>query len=214
MAKIAYFFGWMFMIILAVLHFMEPEIDPSWNFISEYQTGKYGWLMSIAFFSLAISSISLSLVLWHQVKSVVGKIGLLGLLASAAGMIIAGVFMTDPLNTAPDLVTQSGELHQLGATLDQIPFAIILISIALIRNNPFWREKKFLLISLTALVWIGLFTFIISLALQFPADRVFGPHVVVGWQNRIMIATQAIWLIVVARQVIRQNAILNMTAAN
>ena len=42
MAKIAYFFGWMFMIILTVLHFIEPEIDPSWNFISEYQTGKYG----------------------------------------------------------------------------------------------------------------------------------------------------------------------------
>lgn len=207
MAKLAYVFGWMFILILAALHFIKPEIDPSWNFISEYQVGKFGWLMSVAFFSLALSCIFLTIGLWQQAKSILGKIGLLGLLAAASGMIIAGVFRTDPLNTSIDLITRSGELHQLGATLDQIPFAIILISLSLIRNNPFWRNKKGLLIGLIALVWIGLFAFIISLALQFPADRVFGPNVIVGWQNRLMILTQAIWLIVIARQRMKQNPV-------
>lgn len=200
MAKLSYCFGWAFIIILGALHFIKPETDPSWNFISEYQIGDYGWLMSLTFFSLALSCIFLSIALWRQARSVIGKIGLLGLLASASGMLIAGIFKTDPLNTTPDLVTRSGELHQLGATLDQIPFAIILISISLIRKNIFWHERKMLLIGLIILVWIGLFTFIVSLAIQFPADRVFGPNVIVGWQNRVMIVTQAVWLIAIAWQ--------------
>jgi len=204
MAKLSYGFGSAFIVILVALHFIKPEIDPSWNFISEYQTGNHGWIMSLAFFSLAMSCIFLSIALWRQARSIIGKIGLLGLMAAATGMIIAGVCKTDPLNTAPNLVTRSGELHQLGATLDQIPFAIILVSISLLRNNPFWKERKVLLIALIVMVWIGLFTFIASLAMQFPADRVFGPAVAVGWQNRLMIVTQAIWLIVIADQEMRK----------
>lgn len=199
MNKIAYVSGWLFIVILIALHFIKSDIEPSWNFISEYQIGQFGWLMSLAFFALAISCIALSFALWKQTRWL-GKIGLLGLIASASGMIIAGICKTDPLGTPLDQVTKSGELHQLGASLDQIPFAIILITISLIRNNDFWKGRKRLMFGLIMLVWVGLLSFIISLAVQFPADRVFGPNVVVGWQNRLMIVTQAVWLIIVARQ--------------
>jgi hypothetical protein len=40
--------------------------------------------------------------------------------------------------------------------------------------------------------------------MQFPADGKFGPNVLVGWQNRIMIVTQAIWLAIIERQVKKQ----------
>ena len=42
-------------VLLAALHFIKPELDPSWHFISEYAIGDYGWMMVVAFLSLALS---------------------------------------------------------------------------------------------------------------------------------------------------------------
>jgi Protein of unknown function (DUF998) len=55
-----------FLIILFLLHFLEPEFDPSWRLISEYELGNYGWLMRVAFFSMAVGSISLFITLRSQ----------------------------------------------------------------------------------------------------------------------------------------------------
>src|SRR3954451_18032916 len=82
-----------FITILTLLHFVKPEIQPSWNFISEYEVGRYGWLMQIAFFCLASSCIFLVLTLWTQINTA-GKIGLIMLIISATGMIIAAIFKT------------------------------------------------------------------------------------------------------------------------
>ena len=195
-----------FLTLLAALHFIEPEIDPSWNFISEYQVGKFGWLMSLAFLSLALSCVFLVIALWSQQKNVVGKIGLLLLLVSAVGMIIAAVFPTDPINTSPESITAHGKLHQLGAMLDSIPFASVLISIGLIRRNESWKHSKTILLWSTILVWAGLFVFIGSMIALFPADGKFGPAVLLGWQNRIMIVTQCLWLAIVAWQSMKINS--------
>ena len=188
-----------FMIMLASLHVIKPELDPSWNFISEYEVGRIGWLMQLAFLSLALSCIFLVAGMW-QLLNIVGKIGLVMLLISAAGMIIAAIFKTDALNTEVALQTQSGKLHQLGAMLDQIPFAAILISISLFKKKE-WNINRPLLIIALVLVWFGFVYFVGSIKSQFPADGKFGPNVIVGWQNRIMIITQAAWLAVIAKQV-------------
>lgn len=192
-----------FLVILAALHFIKPELDPSWHFISEYQIGNFGWMMSLAFLSLAFSCISLSIALWTQLQNIVGRIGLLLLVVSAIGMIIAAIFITDPLTAGKE--SDHGKLHQLGAMLDSIPFASILISIGLIRKNPLWREAKNTFLWSTLLVWIGLIVFIVSMAVLFPEDGKFGPNVLLGWQNRFMITVQSIWLIVVSRQIIKIN---------
>jgi hypothetical protein len=34
-----------FVVLLAALHFIKPELDPSWHFISEYAIGDYGWII-------------------------------------------------------------------------------------------------------------------------------------------------------------------------
>jgi hypothetical protein len=194
--------GITFIIILAMLHVIKPNIEPSWNFISEYQVGQFGWLMSLAFISLGSSCVFLSIALWKKVN-LVGKIGIVMLLLSAAGMFIAAIFKTDPLNTSPELVTRSGMLHQMGAMLDQIPFAALLITIALFRKKE-WQVKRWVLIVSLIFVWFGMIYFIASIRANFPADGKFGPHVLVGWQNRIMIVTQALWLVVMANEVNRQ----------
>ena len=201
-----------FIIILTALHFIKPEIAPSWNFISEYEVGRFGWLMQTAFFSLALSCLLLVLALWKQLN-VVGKIGLIMLMIASAGMILAAIFKTDALNTPANLVTKSGKLHQTGAMLDQIPFAAILITIAFFRKKD-WHVNRLLLVIALVLVWFGFIYFIGSVKAQFPADGKFGPDVTVGWQNRLMIITQAVWLAIIAQQYrLRKQQVTNKSIA-
>ena len=47
-----------FLAILSVLHVLEPEFNPP-HLISEYQLGRFGWLMSLAFFCLGAASLAL-----------------------------------------------------------------------------------------------------------------------------------------------------------
>lgn len=197
-ARISFWSAGVFLFTLFSLHFIKSETDPSWNFISEYQVGSMGWLMSAAFFMLSTSCLFLIVALWKYLKFIGGIIGLFLLLMSAIGMMIAAFNPTDPINTPLDKVTFQGELHQMGAMLDQIPFAAILISIVLIRKHAFWKTNKNTLIAVTLLVCAGLILFIVSLSIYMPADRIFGPHVPVGWQNRFMIVTQGVWIMVVA----------------
>jgi hypothetical protein len=50
----------MFLMILVVLHVVRPDLDPSWRFISEYELGPHGWLMDVAFISLAVGTASIA----------------------------------------------------------------------------------------------------------------------------------------------------------
>jgi hypothetical protein len=206
LSRISFWAAGSFLVILTGLHFIKPEIDPSWNFISEYQTGRLGWLMSVTFFALSMSCLFLIASLWKYLRSAVGIIGLFLLFLSATGMLIAAFNPPDPINTRPEQVTAQGDLHQTGAMLDQIPFAAILISIALIRNHSYWKENKKILIGSTLLVWMGLIVFIVSMAMYMPTDRIFGPHTPFGWPNRLMISVQAIWLMIVARLAYKNSA--------
>ncbi|HET9486738.1 MAG TPA: DUF998 domain-containing protein [Chryseosolibacter sp.] len=213
-ARLAFWTAAMFLIILVSLHFIKPGIDPSWNFISEYQVGAFGWLMSVAFFMLAMSCVFLVVALWKYLRSVVGMIGMLMLLLTAGGMLTAAFNPADPINTRPELVTPEGELHQLGAMLDQVPFAAILLTIVLIRKYAYWKSHRKTLIGATFLVCAGLIVFIASMTIYMPADGVFGPHTPFGWPNRLMISVQAVWLMVMARIAIRDNAIKEENAVS
>jgi Protein of unknown function (DUF998) len=155
--------------------------------------------------------LSLSIALWLQVKNIAGRIGLFLLWVTATGMVIAAVFISDPsINTTGEaLPSAHGKLHQLGALLDSIPFASVLISIGLLRKNKLWKQAKKKLLWSTFFVWVGLIVFFVSMAVFFPANGRFGPDVLMGWPNRIMIIAQCIWLMVVARQAIKINTVFS-----
>jgi len=117
-----------FVVLLATLHFIKPELDPSWHFISEYAIGNHGWIMVLAFLSLALSYVTLFLAIRSQIRTIVGRIGLALLLVSALGLTIAAIFTTDPITASKDAVTTEGSLHNLGGTLGiAMPFAAALI---------------------------------------------------------------------------------------
>src|SRR5579863_3952744 len=81
-----------FLVILVVLHVVRPDLDPSWRFISEYELGPHGWLMHVAFVSLAVGTASVAIAVVSQARSIAGYLGVTQLLISAAGMTLAGVF--------------------------------------------------------------------------------------------------------------------------
>ena len=68
-----------FLAILSVLHVLEPEFNPP-HLISEYQLGRFGWLMSLAFFCLGAASFVLFAVARQAVRTRPGLFGTWGLL--------------------------------------------------------------------------------------------------------------------------------------
>jgi Protein of unknown function (DUF998) len=61
---------------LGALHVLRIDLDPSWRFISEYEIGDYGWVMRLAFFTLAVSCASLCVAVVSQVRTITGYLGL------------------------------------------------------------------------------------------------------------------------------------------
>ena len=188
----------LFVVLLAALHILKPELDPSWRFISEYEIGDHGWIMRLAFVALAISCAALGVAVLSQIRTLPGYLGLVLLAPSAIGMVLAGIFVTDPVTVTGDARTASGRLHELGAMLDLVPFAGILINWSLARN-PAWTSARRALFWTAGIPLIGTAVFVSSLAVMLPAHGgQLGPDVLIGWPNRIMILAQCAWLLPVA----------------
>lgn len=188
-----------FLVLLAGLHFIKPTLDPSWHFISEYAIGKNGWIMNLAFLLWAAAYIALFITIRSQVpRGIIGAIGLILLLVSATGLIIAGIFNMDPL-LGTDTPTTAGKLHNLGGSLGMaMPFAAIFISWALSRNKDWSPAKRSILWSAGFAVFGFLLAFLSLGAMLAKSGGEFGPGVLVGWPNRFEVLTYCTWLIIVA----------------
>ncbi len=189
----------LFVVLLGLLHLLEPEFDPKWRLISEYELGNYGWLMRIAFFSLAIGCINLFIAIRSQIRGIGGTIGIVLLLIIAAGLTIGGIFTTDPITTSPDAHTFNGSLHGLGGGLSFpfIPFAALLITLNLIKHNQLQETARLTLLWSTGLVWFCFLSFIVIAIIQY--QPVASPELRWGWSNRGVMVTYCIWLTATAR---------------
>ncbi len=188
-----------FFILLITLHFLEPEFDPSWHWISEYELGRYGWMMSLAFFLWGGGALALLVTIWHSLPTTGGHIGRWWLLLIAIALLGAGVFITDPItDTTP---SPAGVLHSLCGMFTILTFPIMatLLARSLVRN-PEWGSVKPLLSWITLLTWVGELAFwgsiIASSAIHHATGM--GPQILAGWSNRFMVATYGIWLMAVA----------------
>jgi hypothetical protein len=188
----------LFILLLATLLVIQPEIDPAWRFVSEHAIGRHGWLMSIAFLSMAASGVATALTLWSQVR-VGGRIGIGFLMIGALGLTLAGIFTTDPITTPLDAQSTSSQLHGLGAVLgDGVAIGATIITLSLIRNKA-WRAARAWLIGILAIVWIVYAWLIMSM----PADGNFGPGVAIGWPSRMLMVSYCLWFIVTAWQALQ-----------
>jgi len=189
-----------FLVLLAVLHVVKPEFEPSWRFVSEYAIGRHGWIMVLAFMSLAVSCTALVPAIRSQIETTGGRIGLILLLVVAVSLIVAGIFVADPITAGQDQLTTHGNLHGLAASvgIPGLPIAALLISRSLSRN-PAWSAAR-LIVRLTAhLTWISVLLMSVSMfVLLNKSQGKFGPDVLIGWPNRLVVLSYCAWLMVVS----------------
>jgi len=178
----------LFVLCLAALHVLRPDLDPSWHFISDYEVGEWGWVMRVAFLSLAAGCFGALVALLPHARGIVGRLGLLLLLVSGSGIALADFFAPSTTNT----------LHETGAMLDQLPLAALLISFSLWRTMG-WQSARWTLAWSLLVLWAGMAVFIGAMVVMEPSkDKPPSPDVLVGWPSRIFIVTHAAWLVPVA----------------
>lgn len=187
-----------FILALAALHVLKSDLDPSWHFISEYAIGSHGWLMTLAFLSLAVAVVCLVVGLRGEGSGFWFGVGLALLLVSGVGLLLGGLFVTDPINTPAGEVTTSGMLHNIGGSLGiALPAGIGILTWRL-RSNPSWEDYRRLIGWLGVLaVGAGLLALVAVSALFAGNDGQFGPETPVGWFNRLEVIMAAAWIFAV-----------------
>jgi hypothetical protein len=173
--------------------------------ISEYEIGRYGWVMQLAFLCLGLSCVSLVVAVRSQVGTIGGWVGLALLLISAIGTTIAAFYITDPMITPKAEMTSHGNMHGLGFMLGApgLALASVLISLSL-RHNQAWISGRRLLILVAQLPWISLIATLATMLILLPRNGgKFGPSVVVGLPNRLFVIACCGWLMIVAWRTIR-----------
>ena len=195
-----------YQILLIVLIFLRPDLDPSWHTISEWAIGRYGWMMSGAFIISAVSYGALFVMLRSQLRGTMGRIGLGILLICAIGAFGVGIFTTDPMPLRFPLST-IGMLHVIFGTsqLTLLPFAALLINVSLARKNSTWTKARQVLLWTAGLPLLGFGAFVLYSAIfVFPlGPEAYGPGVNIGWPPRFAFFTYMLWVVTLAWQAIR-----------
>jgi hypothetical protein len=189
-----------FLAILFLLHFLKPELDPSWRMISEYEIGRYGWMMRLAFFCWGGSTLALVIGLWPSLGTVGGRIGGWWLLLIVVAFFGAGIFVTQPI--MEEASTTAHALHSLSGAIVILtfPIAASLVGRSLSRNEE-WGGSTRRILWMTLLVWFGVIAYFSSIIISnaiTPGAGNGGPEVFQGWPNRFLVVVYILWLITVA----------------
>jgi hypothetical membrane protein len=168
-----------YVIVLTVLHILEPEFDPRFRFMSEYALGDYGWLMTTTFFVLGSAPFVTAMgprYVYESSRST--RIGL-GLLVVAAMFIwLAGIFR----DSIPHLLVSV-------VAFPSMVMAVLLLSWTF-RRATGWQT----IYRVTLLIALGM------LALFFSMVADVGMP---GLQQRAFIFLFLLWLCIVVRRLVR-----------
>jgi len=182
----------LFLTLLIVLHFIEPEYEPSKHLISEYELGHFGWLMSMAFFFLGVGVFTMVLCTWPFIKTKGSITGRWIFLIITVALFGAAIFYPYSIpNMASTIHTFCGVI-----VIFTFPIAATLSYKGLI-NNQTWAEYRKSVSVATWLVWVGFIVFFGSLIIFHPETSENKAGLVVGWQNRFMMFTYSYWILVV-----------------
>jgi Protein of unknown function (DUF998) len=184
-----------FLSLLTVLHVLEPEFNAG-HLISEYQLGRHGWMMSLAFCSLGIGAMLLAQVIRPHLSTRSGGLSPWGLWLIGVALFAAG--LCPPIAARPVVAYVRG-LSGLVVILGS-PIVFWLASGSLART-PAWSGTCRHLRWATALAWVGFLAFLGSTAVfggRGAGDSTLGLHPAISISNRLMIATYCLWFAVAA----------------
>ena len=132
-----------FVIVIVILHFLQPDLNPLSHPTSEYAVGPYGFLMATAFFSMSVASFSLVIGLYYNMSQAARpRIGLVLLAIWGVGVLIA---MTFPINPEGTELTITSTIHRINGPLTflSLTAGTILVSRSFRRDEnwqPFYRS--------------------------------------------------------------------------
>jgi hypothetical protein len=204
------------LLLLASLHVLSPELDPSWRMVSEYANGQHGWVLSLMFSAWALSSWAVVITLRSLAVTKAAKVGLVFLFLAGAGEAMASVFdIKHPLHSVAAMIG-----------IPSLPVAAMLISASLARTRE-WSGAKSVLLWAANMTWVSFVLMAVSFAIFIATYKHAGgdmsagvaitalpPGVIawVGWANRLLIFCYCVWVITVAWQTLQRRGQSSWTA--
>ncbi len=172
LAGIAYY-----VLVVAALHLLEPELDPLTTPISSYVKGRYPALATTTFFAFATLLTALGLGLRRTLPPRrMGRVGVGLIWVGAVGVAIAGIFPGPPM-------------HAVGGAMAFPPLCVaVLILSYKFRRVPRWKDLGWLPAAL-GLLAVALFLFAIT---------VLSGRGLAGLGQRLFFAALFSWIAVVA----------------
>jgi hypothetical protein len=174
-----------FLLLIIVLHTRSAGYSPLSQTLSEYALEPFGQLMTLAFLTLAGSTLALALALTLHPHPR-SPAAIIFLVILAVGVLLAGIFPTDP---ADGPRTSVGLVHDIASMVGLLcGMAAMVLFTSKMEKDAVWRAiyRPASILALAApiafLLWV----------------LVFGPLNLEGLGQRIFVATLPAWLVLVA----------------
>jgi len=185
----------LFAVLVALLHVIEPEFGPTWRFVSEYSNGAYGWIMRLAFFTMAVGCAAAIAAIRPHAHTKPGVVGLFFLAITVVGLVMAGLFNQDSITS--NVATREGNLHAIASMLGIPGFVLasLLLGLSLARRWPSLRTRLIVLSTAPLITFVSMPLY---MAIAMPGAGGFDPAVWVGLINRLFLVAMCGWLLFVA----------------
>jgi hypothetical membrane protein len=177
----------LFIVIMTAFHFIQPELNPVERFGSEYALGRLGWIMNVAFLSLALGLAAFAAALGRALRPAArSRVGQVLFAIAALGILGSGLFNADPNGEAESWHGIGHAMAGLVAFLSMLP-AMVVVSRRLHRANALADGYRVLRL----LAWVDVALFLAMLFL-------FGPLGLAGLGQRIFLIGLFAWLLITA----------------
>ncbi len=180
-----------FIVAVGVLHFLRPDYNPVNHAVSNYAVGSFGYLMTSAFYVLALSVIALAAGLFFSIALTKASLAAILLLClSSCGIVVMGISPGDEHALHPP-ATITGVIHWTAAAFS---FLCIMIAAFLLASS-FKKDERFQRFQRPCLV--------LAMAMV-GALLLYGMLALVGWVGigqRIYLAVCLLWLLLLTEWV-------------
>ena len=175
-----------FLLNIAVLHYVRPDVNPMLEPISNYAVGPYGFLSTAAAIGGGLAALALALGLYLGIappgRSYVG-LSLLGIYG--VSQLLAGIF---PIDVGADTTTV-GAIHNIVGNIAffGFPIAAILLSLGMGKDER-WRSFRLPALALAGVVVLTVILTMVG----------FNIGIGFGALQRLFNVAAMLWMLVVA----------------
>jgi hypothetical protein len=175
-----------YLLNLAALHFLRPDVNPMLEPMSNYAVGPYGFLLTAADIGGGLAALALTLGLYLSIappgRSYVGHF-LLGLYG--VSVLLAGIF---PIDVGGETTT-FGIIHNIVGNISffGFPIAVILLSLGMGKDER-WRSFRRTALALSVLVVLTVILTMVG----------FNIGIGFGLTQRLANVTALAWMLLVA----------------